>query len=413
MLGLLGLGLLTFNSYGQINVTQNTSTAALQSDEADEVSINLDDIVGEKKEIKKSEAFYGSASFSVASSLGNPAGMSGTSFKPALILQKKAKQANFSFPFTADLDLGFEKKFAVDGRPAEIHTVVNINAEKAALDILYCKLGIYEQSFFYLGLAKSNFCGIAANPKTHKALQIGWLVPFDSFELGFSIEQAKEVKFYPETAADSTKALQSTKYSPAASVGLKYALPGEIGKLELSGLVRAIEYSPSKKVTKLGAGFGGNLGGSFDIKKDTTTVVINTMYGSAIGDYIPVISSLTDEQHTVYVTSKNTIKSIDAWGIYGSAKHKFIPSFGGGINAGFTQVIADERHKQKAEDAYNMGLYVGGTISYNVTKTIELGLGGTVAFIRDFSKTFKQGNQVQFSSSFSFRREIEDIDMQI
>src|SRR5580704_10628655 len=88
MLGLLGLGLLTFNSYGQNNATQNTSTATLQSDEADEVSSNLDDRVGDKKEIKKSQAFYGSASFSVGSNLGKSVGMSGTTFKPGFISQK-------------------------------------------------------------------------------------------------------------------------------------------------------------------------------------------------------------------------------------------------------------------------------------------------------------------------------------
>jgi hypothetical protein len=415
MLGLLGLGLLTFNSYGQNNVTQNTSTAALQSDEADEVSSDLDDRVGDKEEIKKFEAFYGSASFSMSSSLGNPAGMSGTSFKPAL-LQKKVNRVSSDYlaiPFTADIDLGFERRFAVDGRPGEMHTVVNINAEKAGLDMLYCKLGVFEESFFYLGIARSNFCGIAANPKTHKALQIGWTVPFDSLEVGFSVEQAKELKLYPESAPDSTKVFKSIKYLPAASVGVKYALPDEIGNLELSGLVRAIEYRPSADVAKLSAGFGGNLGASFDVKKDTTNFVVNGMYGNAIGDYMPIILALTDEQSTVYINSKNVVKPIDAWGIYGGAKHKFAPSFKGSVNFGFTQVIEDERHKQNKKDAYNIGFYAGGNLSYMATKTIELGVGYTMGIIRDFAKNTHNGSQLQFFSSFSFRKEIEDKDMQI
>ena len=63
MLGLLGLGLLTFSSYGQNNVTQNVSTKALQNDEIDDINSDLDGTVGDKEEVKKFEAFYGSASF--------------------------------------------------------------------------------------------------------------------------------------------------------------------------------------------------------------------------------------------------------------------------------------------------------------------------------------------------------------
>jgi len=255
---LLACTIVAFKSYGQGTLMPG-DLGIIQAQERKDAE--QEDKEKEIKPIQGKAAFYGSASLEVAKNFGlrYPAR---TDFYPSLVMMKKRQSAD-NLSFDASLKLGFEKFFNIENKQAEIHVEIGASQENAKLRKIYFAKGVFEESKLFLGLKENNFCTISASPAAVRVLQVGWSIPFGAFELGFSIEQAKDLEMYPKSVKEEDRDLKPTKELPAVSARLGYGFPDEIGNMELSGLFRPLEWSGDKKFT-FRPGYGANLGMKFN-----------------------------------------------------------------------------------------------------------------------------------------------------
>jgi hypothetical protein len=359
--------------------------------------------------IQEKEAFYGSASLEVAKNFGlrYPAK---TDFNPSLIMMKKRQLAD-DLAFDASLKLGFEKFFNIEDKQAEIHAEVGASREKAKLNTLYLAKGVFEESKFFFGIKKNNFCNISASPGAANVFQLGWLIPLDAFELGFSIEQAKDLEMYSKNVKEEERYLKPTKELPAVSARLGYGLPDEIGKVELSGLYRNLEWSDNKKSTYR-AGYGANVGMKFNLQPQVCTLTLNAIYGSGIGSYIGDVSSLEDEEHSVYVKDNGHVNTLDVFGSHADLEYKWTPELTthlkGGVNTMLNAGSAATR-----PNAYSLGYYVAPNIAYSLTDKVDVGFEYALGSRMNVNNKIQAANHIKAFGSFSFRTEMKEEKLQI
>jgi hypothetical protein len=403
---LLACTIVAFKSYGQGTLVPG-GLSIIQAQEGQDAE--QEDKEKEIAPIQEKAAFYGSASLEVAKNFGlrYPAQ---TDFNPSLIMMKK-KQSADNLAFDAGLKLGFEKFFNVENKQAEMHVEISASQEKAKLTTLYFAKGVFEGSKLFLGLKKNNFCTISASPSAANVLQVGWSIPFEAFELGFSIEQAKDLEMYPKSVKEEDRDLKPTKELPAVSARLGYSLPDEIGNMELSGLFRSLEWSGDKKFT-FRPGYGANLGMKFNLQPRVCTLTLNALYGSAIGSYIGDISSLEDEEHSVYVKDNGRVSTLDVFGSHADLEYKWTPvlttHLKGGVNTMLNAGNATTR-----PDAYSLGYYIMPNFTYSLTDKVDVGFEYALGSRMNLNDKTQAANHIKVFGSFSFRTETEDEKLQI
>lgn len=288
--------------------------------------------------------------------------------------------------------LSIEKELPVSGGDI-IKIVIQTNL-KRALELN----GVYADfKGFRIGKATSNFCDPdACDLVGGKFLQARWQHKLNTlFGFAVAIEEAPDLMIYPkeEKAEQDKKPLRPYRNIPAVSAHVRYEQE-KWWHVQLGGLLRVLEYrNTNTKADIYMPTWGVNIGASFHLVPEQTTLRLQGVYGQGIGSYVADLGNLEKEANTVYQTSNqaSACKTLDVWGIGVSAAHKWLPKLCSEVGYRVMSTIDNERDK----DAYQYGHAASISLFYHPMEQIKIGAEYLYGARKNITKDFQDAHRIQ------------------
>ena len=275
-----------------------------------------------------------------------------------------------------------------------IKLVLKTNLKEAlALDSVYA-----DYKGFRVGKVKTNFCdpdacGLAGG----SFVQVRWkdkLHPLISYAV--AIEKAPDFVIYPEVEKKEErdeKMLQPYNELPRLTANVRYEEENS-WHVQLSGLLGFLEYrnKKNKKDTYLPT-WGINLGATYHLVPEQTTLKLQGIYGQGIGSYMADLEDLEKEVNTVYTTGDESSarKTLDAWGAGIGVEHKWLPKLRSEAAYHVVSTVDSERDG----GAYKWGHTISLDLFYHPIEQFKIGAQYLLGIRQNISKDRKDANRIQ------------------
>jgi hypothetical protein len=139
--------------------------------------------------------------------------------------------------------------------------------------------------------------------------------------------------------------------------------------------------------------WGVNIGASFHLVPEQTTLRLQGVYGQGIGSYVADLGNLEKEANTVYQTGNqaSACKTLDVWGIGVSAAHKWLPKLCSEVGYRVMSTIDNERDK----DAYQYGHAASISLFYHPMEQIKIGAEYLYGARKNITKDLQDTHRIQ------------------
>ncbi len=232
--------------------------------------------------------------------------------------------------------------------------------------------------------------GVPSNVGT----QVGQVRFMDKLNENFHYAVALEEMIMPGKAANDE--LTPKKSIPTAAAHFVYK--GNIGVVQLAGIVRTLEYyNTAEEEDKQLIGFGGELSTALNIIPEKTVLKLQGMYSEGVGSYVR--DAAIGFSEPVDIIRDNPLTKLTLFGGYGALEHYWVPKVRSVVCGSYLQAGDDDK---RVDDAFKNGIYAAANLAWLPTKQVMWGIEYLWGQKTNIDNKQGQAKRIQTTVKFKF-----------